>query len=299
MGYNVSESSSGELTGDYGEIYYVDGDFTAGPTALDKFAFGDVSWNQTFLSTQQTSWGNIPADGFMGLAFSTITVGETKTVVETLLKDLDEPRFGIYYSAEDGDNSNGPGKGRLTIGGSHEEDFVDGDMVSIPIVESNGQYEVWRSLISGISTTNSGNVTTSVPFDTTGVVFDTGAGSIQLPEAENQAVYESLGWNYEDLLDGKRVLMCDEFNSSWSVSFSFHGLGDDTQKTVTLTGEDLIHPGFPAKEGACWPPFQAGSFSLFGTPFLKKFYSVWDFGGRDVESYSPTLQLGKLKKNVA
>ncbi|KAI9051225.1 hypothetical protein LZ554_005326 [Drepanopeziza brunnea f. sp. 'monogermtubi'] len=86
-----------------------------------------LSWQQTFLSVADTSYRWLPADGFLGLAFSDIAASNTKTLLETFMQNrlLDSPPFGIYYGKELANTGNVT-EGVLTLGGSKEEQFVDG-----------------------------------------------------------------------------------------------------------------------------------------------------------------------------
>lgn len=152
------------MTGDFGKIDYLGGE-TADPTASDIFAVEGHTWRQSFLVANESSWGDIPGEGFLGLAFSTHSVGGANTVVETLMSQLDQPRFGIYLGKHDA-GSNSSERGLLTIGGSKEADYVGSEMVRIPIVKSQGQYNVWRSNIQSLSVSTQGANGTSTEEDT-------------------------------------------------------------------------------------------------------------------------------------
>ncbi|KAK7751000.1 hypothetical protein SLS62_006985 [Diatrype stigma] len=344
-GYNASASSTAGPQGDYAEIVYL-GAVTGGwGTSDENFSVvvtptssPSPSWNQSFLAVNASSWAQTAADGFFGLAFSTISDAGANTVVETMLWDglLDAPRFAMYYGTEfsnTGANADGsgPGDGVLTIGGSREETYVEGAEAGttwVPLVLLDGQteYQVWRGKLLSISAsrTGDGNGTTTTTIDTataadaqaatessvdfynTYAVFDSGAGSMSVPESQVDAIYEAIGlWSYRDILERGRVPLCAEFNSSWSVSFHFQG--DDAAdasdvRTVTLTGDQLARPGFAnGRQDTCWPPFEGGNgdgFFLLGTPLLNKFYTIWDFGADKVEAYKPQVGFGKLKSGL-
>uniref|UniRef100_L2G0U7 Pepsinogen c n=1 Tax=Colletotrichum fructicola (strain Nara gc5) TaxID=1213859 RepID=L2G0U7_COLFN len=115
-------------------------------------------------------------------------------------------------------------------------------------------------------------------------------------ETANLKVYESIGMNYTAILAGEHIPLCSEFNSSWSFKFSF---GDyRTPQVVEITGEQLKRPGFAKRDDARWPPETSG-FTLIGTPFLRNFYTVWDFGAAanetDISKFDPKLSFGKIK----
>ncbi|KAH8587683.1 pepsinogen c [Bisporella sp. PMI_857] len=300
-GYNASASTTSGSLGTYATIEYLGGD-TSGSGVYDQFQIGDLTWNQTFMSVDVTDWAQTAGDGFLGLAFSTISDANTTTLVETLIEEgaLDEPRFGLYYGKEFNDTGSSAGEGVLTLGGSKEDVYVEGNLTWVPLQTRDNQYQVWRSSLvtmSGFKTEVDGVVNeTYVPLDYSWGVFDTGAGSISVPENKVDEIYASIGMNYRAILEGGHIPLCTEFNSSWSVAFRFGDILD--QREIILTGEQLRRPGFAYRDDACWPPFNGGNndgFFLFGTPLLRQMYSVWDFGATDVEEYRPQVGFGALK----
>ncbi|KAB8239090.1 pepsin-like aspartic protease [Aspergillus alliaceus] len=303
-GYNVSASTTGKTLGTYGSIDYFGG-VTAGPGVADTFSMpagvqGDatLTWNQTFLAANESSWRFISADGFLGLAFSTIAVAKTTTIIESLMQQglLDEPRFGIYYGKEYQNTGANP-EGILTIGSSKEEQYVDGELTWIPL-RPEIEYQVWRATLSSIiGSSDSGKKQACNNIGDSGrVVFDTGAGSFEVPSNIIGDVYASIGMNWTAIINGKHIPLCSEFNSTWSVTFNFGEA--ETDPKLTLTGDQLARPGFADRKDACFPPFDDSGrdgFGLFGTPFLHQFYSVWDFGATEVSNYHPRVGFGKLK----
>ncbi|KAG5999880.1 hypothetical protein E4U43_001826 [Claviceps pusilla] len=308
-GYLVEDSSTGKSRGRKASIDYLGGS-TTGDVVDDVFSDGKTSWVQSFISATRSSWSDLPADGFLGLSFDTISVGGTSTVMHTLMSKLDKPRFGLYYNNS---LTQGPGTGGLlTLGDSRESRFVHQPMAKIPVVQRGGQYDVWRTRFRGITVrTSGGNVkhvengkrsaSKHVSFDSGNAIFDTGACNIDLDKTKISDVYKALGWDWAQLWRNERILKCTEFNSSWSVTFEF-GPDKATASEVTLTGDQLARPGLVNRADACWPPFVEGSsykgFSLFGTLFLKQVYTVWDFGSHEVSGYNPTLSFGNTKQKV-
>lgn len=306
VGYNASASSTAVTLDSYGSIEYFGG-VTSGPATSDLFTLisedsSPLSWNQTFLAANESSWTAMPADGFLGLAFSTIAAPDTTTLVETLMQQelIDEPRFGIYYGKEFSTTGNNP-EGVLTLGGSKEDTYVEGDLTFVPL-RKEAEFQVWRvslKSITGIKSITSDSPTTATQtFDDGRAVFDTGAGDIEVPTEQIYGLYESIGFNYTALLYGDYIPMCTEFNSSWSVTFTFDGSTSTDSPTITLTGDQLINPGFADNELACFPPFSETTipgFVLIGTPLLHRFYTVWDFGDSVVDEYKPRIGFGKLK----
>lgn len=295
----------------YDEIDYLGG-ATGGPALRDVFRIGRTYWNQTFIAANQSSWSVMPSDGFFGLAFSSIAEPSTQTAVETLMQDglLDEHRFAIYYGTEFNDTNGAPGKGVITVGGSEERKYVDGPINWLPVQKDldGTVYQLWRSTLRKISGSrkvapgqgSSFNGSVEWAAGQANSVFDTGSGGgISIPSAQVDAVYESIGWSFPAILNGSHIPLCSEFNSSWSVTFSY---SDDGVRyhDLTFSGDQLARPGFANRADACWPPFDAqygsDSLVLIGQPILRLFYTIFDFGSTRVEDYKPRIGFGKLKK---
>ncbi|KAK3303861.1 aspartic peptidase domain-containing protein [Chaetomium strumarium] len=303
-GYDVTSSSSGNLTDQDASIDYLGGR-VAGVTAIDTFRFGTLSWSQPFIAANESNWAAQPNHGFMGLAFGSIAVGGATPVFERLMASgkLDRPRFGLYYDQDKSDSpEGGHSKGRLTLGGSREEEYVEGEMATIQLTQRSGDYDVWRSVLHSVSgsftTENGTKAEAQTDLFAASVVFDTGASHISLPPDSIEAVYASIGMNWTALIGGEHIPLCTEFNDTWSISFEVGFYG--ATKTITLTGDQLALPGFANREDACWPPFDnqgSAGFALIGKRLLRRFYTIWDHGAFPVPGQytEPTLSFGKLK----
>ncbi|KAK7947934.1 uncharacterized protein PG986_008820 [Apiospora aurea] len=309
VGYDVDASSTGEQIGNSSTVDYLGGQI-AGPSVRDTFRAGGATWNQTFLNVDESSFAQIPGDGFLGLAFDSISDGATHTVPETLLAEgaLAQPRFGLYMGTELNDTNGRPGDGALTLGGSREDKYVDGEMTWLPVMKDGTprDYQLWRAPLLKFSGSHQGADGQTVSrgrdwegdFKASGV-FDTGAGSISVPSLDVYLMYQSIGWDFAAILSHEHIPLCTEFNATWSVTFSFAGGPGDKYRDVVLTGDQLAVPGFANRDDACWPPFESGNqdgFFLFGTPLLNQFYTVYDFGGSKPEEYTPRIGFGQLKK---
>jgi hypothetical protein len=305
-GYNITESSTGKKTGDEANIDYLGGKIV-GPTVQDKFTAGDLKWDSRFIAANESTWSSLAADGFMGLGFGSIQDGNATPIFESLMEQklMDKPRFGIYYSVADGDDTDDkPGKGLLTLGGSREDKYVEGDLISVPLTANNGDYDLWRTILHSTTGKQDGkkcNTNRSecrTEMDGMSVVFDTGAASITFPESKIYDIYESIGMNYTAILKGEHVPLCSEFTKDWSVTLEIGYYGDE--KNVTIRGDQLRRPGFANRDDACWPPFQDGpeGYALIGTLFLRNFYTVWDYSlfPGEVGFMNPQLSFGYLKE---
>ncbi|CAG9955335.1 unnamed protein product [Clonostachys rosea f. rosea IK726] len=304
IGYDITASSTGNYTGQEASIDYLGGR-VAGLTVSDKLTIGDVSSDQLFIAANESNWAALPAHGFLGLAFNSIADGGATPIFETLMaqKLVDEPRFGIYYDQSGKDSPEGGyGQGLLTLGGSRQDKYVDGDMTKVPLLRRAGGYDVWRStLYSGKGkqvTANGTEAESSIDFSWGNIVFDTGASSMSLSPDKIEDVYASIGMNWTAIITGKHIPLCSEFTDKWSFTLVVGNY--DNKKELTVTGDQLKLPGFANRDDACWPPFDdsgANGFSLIGTRFLRNFYTVWDYGTNPSEDeyYSASLWFGKLK----
>ncbi|KAG4026405.1 hypothetical protein MFRU_041g00490 [Monilinia fructicola] len=318
--YNGADSSTSVNLDSFSTIPYIDGDVVAGWAFQDVFstANGSLEWNSTFLAVNQSAWRFITSDGFLGLGFSSIAENKTTSLVETLLwqDKLDAPRFGLFYGTNPYDT--GAQDGVLSIGASHEDKYVDGDMVYVPLAQED-PYQLWRAPIRSINilAAHNPNATitvrngllptvndppgtypksnTSWPYYSGRAVFDTGAGRISVPTEIVDAIYFNLGWNLTKLYAGEERMECRHMNASWALSFTF-GADEDPSPgaTFTLRGDEFYKPG-----DQCQPPIDdsgVSGFALIGAKFLQRYYSVFDFGGARVESYAPRVGFGRLKK---
>ncbi|USP75377.1 hypothetical protein yc1106_02651 [Curvularia clavata] len=320
--YNASASSTGVDLRTSSSIPYLGGN-VKGETYMDTFNNSEdtVEWNQTFLAVNESSWRFITADGFLGLGFSSIAEANTTTLVETLLWDgkLDQPRFGLYY----GKNlaNEGPQDGVLSIGGSHEDMYVDGDVVYAPLSKTD-TYELWRTPLRSVNilvaqdptnpnsvvetevgklpTTHLANGTfpeANVTWSTFGygtAVFDTGAGRLAVPDDIIGAMYFNLGWDYEALLEGRQRFTCEAMNASWAVTLTLGDGAPEDDVSFSIRGDEFLEPG-----SQCMPPFDSSdqaSFALVGAAFLQRYYSVFDFGADKVAEYKPRIGFGRLKE---
>jgi|SRR5690242_8008733 len=318
--YSANASSTSQDLHAFSRIPYVAGDGVAGAAIRDVFSTGDGSfeWNQTFLSANESSWRWITADGFLGLGFNSIAEANTSSLVETLLWDgqLDEPRFSLFYGTNLADEEEQ--NGVLTIGGGEEEKYVEGEVVYAPLRKED-PYQLWRAPLRSINilvarepnatvimktgslpdTTDAEGVwpsanTTWPQWSVGTAVFDTGAGRIALPDENLAAVYFNLGWNLTKLMNGGERMECQHLNASWALTFTLGEGAEEDDVSFSIRGDEFTRPG-----DQCMPPFDnsgAPGFALIGAAFLRRYYSVYDFGATKVEEYAPRIGFGRLKK---
>lgn len=120
----------------------------------------------------------------MGLASSTIAFPNTTAPFENAMQLglLDQPRFAIYQGTglSTVANPNPDNNGVLTMGGSHEDVYADGEIEFVPI---NTPFQVYKAQFQGVRGSNhfanQNEQHGSIKWDGD-VVFDTGELSSQL-----------------------------------------------------------------------------------------------------------------------
>ncbi|CAE6996698.1 hypothetical protein CFE70_000349 [Pyrenophora teres f. teres 0-1] len=317
--YNASASSSAVDMHIPAAIPYLGGK-VAGGTFGDVFGdpASDVKWNQTFLSVNQSSFRFNTADGFLGLGFATIAEKNTTPVVETLMQNglLDAPRFSFFFGTNQGENATQDGV--LTIGGSDEEKYADGPIIYTPL-RKDKEYQLWRAPLRSVNVLVARNPsdpnstveihngrlpTTSSPkgtfpsanvtwpmFTSGSAIFDTGAGGLSLPKGILPGIYYNLGWNYTKLISHEERIECRHLNASWAITLTLGQGAVEDDVSFSVRGDEFVSSG-------CMPPFDSvdGSLALVGMSFLRRHYSIFDFGSNKVETYAPRIGFGRLKK---
>ena len=281
-------------------------------------------WNGTSHSLQSMrahGFGSLQT-GFWALVSPPSQNSTRRRWVETLLWDgkLDKARFGLYFGTNLGDE--GPQDGVLSIGDSHEDKYVDGQVVYAPLQKVNNEYGLWHTPLKAVhllvaknpsnpnhtvethigklpTTQFSGNALESpnITLSTFGdgrAVFDTGAGRLSVPYEMIDSLYYNLGWDYQSLLYGKQRFTCEAMNASWAISLILGEGAPENDVVVSIRGDEFLEPG-----AQCMPPFDSSSspsFALVGSAFLHRYYTIWDFGADKVAEYMPRLGFGRLKK---
>ncbi|OOF93399.1 hypothetical protein ASPCADRAFT_209332 [Aspergillus carbonarius ITEM 5010] len=296
-GYNLT-STGVDLGVNDTNVY--SGGTISGFTATDMLTIPNtnVSYRQSFAVITDSTWADLAADGFLGLASTSIAFKNTTAPFEQMMQDglLDEPRFGIYQGSGISTmaNPDPENNGVFTFGGSHEDTYADGEL---QWMEMLSPFEIYKTPLQGIqghNSSNGQNYSSEVLNWYGDVIFDTGAGSITLPEEQIESVYAMTPFSYSEISSGYRPL-CSEFNETWSVSFTLGFYGDGV--TFNLTGDQLAVPGYQ-DDDHCFPPFISWSSgnTIIGQYWLSNFYAIFDFGSFDQESYNIRVGLAPLKK---
>jgi len=198
-------------------------------------------------------------DGILGLAFESISVNHMDTVFGDLYRQglIASPMFAFYLPSVSG------AKGELDLGGYDTNHFT-GDLQWISL--SSATY--WEVTLDSF-TINGQSVTTSVK----GVV-DSGTSLLAGPTDEVKAIAALVGAKPFFLNPNEYTIDCSAGSSMPALTFSLGGL------ELVLNGSDMIiNAGgiclfamtgidIPAPTGPLW---------IFGDPFMRKYYTVFDY----------------------
>lgn len=156
------------------------GGTVSGFTATDILTVPDtdVSYRQSFAVITDSTWAALAADGFIGLASSTIAFKNTTSAFEQMMQDglLDEPRFALYAGSGVSTTSNPDpeNNGVFTFGGSHEDIYADGDLQWMTMLSPFEIYKTNLLGIQGYNISNGQNMSSAVLNWYGQVIFDTG-----------------------------------------------------------------------------------------------------------------------------
>lgn len=265
--YDSSASSTYKKNGTEFEIRYGSG-AVSGYISQDTLSIGDLTIpKQDFGETTNEpglafAFGKF--DGILGLAYDTISVNKVVPPFYNALNAglLDEPVFAFKL----GDTDKGE-EGTFTLGGV-DEDAYSGKLTYLP-VRRKAYWEVqFDALALGDE---------SAELDSTGAVIDTGTSLITLPsglaEIINSQIGAKKGWN------GQYSVECDTRSSLPPLTFTFDGYN------FTLGPEEYILEVSGSCISAITPfdfPEPIGPLSIIGDAFLRKYYSVYDYGNTAV-----------------
>jgi len=203
-------------------------------------------------------------DGILGLAFPAISVNQTTPVFQNIVDQglVDSPVFSFFYSKE------GEGVGELEFGGIDASKYT-GDLFYVPVSSKTyWEVELDSIQIEGV------NVTT-----VTKAIIDTGTSLLVGPTDEVAAIAKLVG--AKPLIKGEFTIDCDKGKN---IDITLNG------KVFTLQPGDVVIPDqnlclfamsgqdIPAPNGPLW---------ILGDPWLRTFYTVFDYGASPRLGFAP------------
>lgn len=205
-------------------------------------------------------------DGICGMAFPTISVDGIPPVFDMLVKQgqVDKPVFSFYLSGASGE------AGELVLGGI-DANHYKGDLFTVPL--SSATY--WEVALGGMAI-NSKSVTT-----TKKAILDTGTSLLAGPTAEVKAIAKTLGATPFFLNPNEFTVDCSKIDQLPNIEVTLNG------KTFTLAGKDYI---LNQENVVCLlgitgidVPAPAGPLWILGDVFLRRYYTVFDYGNQRVQ----------------
>lgn len=267
--FDSSKSSSYKANGTKFNIMYgsgpVSGFFdedsvTVGTVTVKDQLFAEV----TDVSGLGLAYSVGKFDGILGLAFPSISVDSAPTVFGDMVKQglVSDSVFAFYLSKTSGSD------GELSIGGIDSTKYT-GSLTYIPL--SSETY--WEVPLSSM-TIGGSKVTTA-----TKAVLDTGTSILAGPSAEVKKIATSVGAKASWLNPKEYTIDCSKISSLPDITVELGG------NKFTLSGADyVINAGvmclfgmtgidIPAPRGPLW---------IMGDVFLRKYYTVFDWGKQRV-----------------
>jgi len=265
--YNSSQSSTYQPNGTSFAIQYGSGSLS-GFLSIDTVRIGDLTIKkQTFgEATEEPGMAFLFAkfDGIAGLAFQNISVDYVVPPFVNMLNQhlIDNPVFSVYLG--DGDGSSGS---EILFGGIDESKY-DGDIMWEDLTNEN----YW---IFGLERVIIGNQSMS---QARNAVIDTGTSLLAGPTAEVANIASRVGAKPLPTNPNEYTIDCSAIDSLPTLSFVLA-----SGREYTLIGAeyvDVIEQG-PQKLclfGMVGIDIPRGPLWILGDVFIRKYYSIFDYG---------------------
>jgi len=226
---------------------------------------------QTFAEISTVSFGPLNIafavgkfDGLLGLGFNTISQYHIPTPFEQMVsqKLISEPKFA-FYLPDDASVT-----GELILGGVDKSHYT-GELVSVPL--TNESY--WEVSLDGLKFGDSAIVSSS-----TKAIIDSGTSLLAGPKDAVSKIATAAGAT--SLMGKEYIVDCSKVSSLPDLSITLGG------KPFTLTANDYVIQ----MQGQCLFAFMgidipapAGPLWIMGDVFMRKYYSVFDYGNKQMQ----------------
>jgi len=274
--YDDSKSSTFEKDGRNFSVQYGSGP-CSGTFNRDSVKIGDlVVANQTFAEVSQLDFGPLNIgfalgkfDGILGLGFRSISQYGIPTPFEAMIQQglLDEPVFAFSLPSTDG------ASGELTFGGVDKSKF-SGELVYVPLsAETYWQVSLESAKFGGESLVTGPSK----------AIVDSGTSMLVGPKDAVTKIAQAAG--AESMMGKEWVVNCSRIDSLPDFTVTLGG-----GKSFTLSGRDYTMPMQSgggsdiclfAFMGMDMPP-QVGPMWILGDVFMRKYYTVFDYGNKRV-----------------
>lgn len=262
--YRSSDSSTYKPNGTEFVIHYGSGNvlghisqdtLTMGDLTIPDLDFGEVTMQPGF----SFAFGKF--DGILGLAYDTIA---EKNVVPPFYAAIDQDLLDDpVFSFKLGDNQKEGDGGVFTLGGIDESAY-SGELTYLPVRRK----AYWELQFDAISLG-----TETAVLHNTGAVIDTGTSLITLPanlaHIINTQIGAKKGWNGQYTVDcGARTRLPDMKLNFDGYNFTLNPF----EYTIEISGSCV------SAITAFDFPDPAGPLAIIGDSFLRRYYSVYDYG---------------------
>lgn len=261
--YDHSKSSSYKANGTVFNILYGSGP-VSGFESEDAAEVGGITVaGQTFAEITDVSglgaaYKAGKFDGILGLAFQSISVNNIPPVFQNMVAQglVTDPVFAFYLT----DDPSKPGE--LDFGGIDPKHYT-GSIAYVPV--SSKTY--WEVGLDGMQINGQSVTKTKV------AIVDSGTSLLAGPTTEVKAIAKLVGAT--PFLHGEYLIDCAKISTAPNLDVILGGV------TYTLTPTDYIIN----EQGTCLfgmvgidVPAPMGPLWILGDPWIRKFYTVFDFG---------------------
>lgn len=265
--YDSAKSKTYVKNGTAWKIMYGSGP-VSGFLSEDSVAVGDITVpGQVFAEVTDVSGLGLAYSvgkfaGILGLGFQSISVDNIPPVFVNMVNKglVKDPVFAFYLTETSGQD------GELDFGGIDENHYT-GDITYVPV--SSETY--WEIALGGI------NVAGSSMTKVSKAIVDSGTSLLAGPKTDVAVIAKAVG--AFPFLKGEYLIDCAKQKTGENIDIVLNG------KTFTMTPMDYIIPDGPlclfAMVGLDVPA-PAGPLWILGDPFMRKFYTIFDYGNKQV-----------------
>jgi hypothetical protein len=201
-------------------------------------------------------------DGILGLAFPVLSVNGVPTAFENVVNQglVDTPEFAFYLGNSRSD------RGELSFGGTDPAHYT-GDITYVNLLSAT----YWEISLGGMKVDG-----VSYGEDSKAIV-DSGTSLLTGPSDAVAAIAKQIG--AKEFIAGEYMVSCDNADSMPDFEFTIDG------KVYTLSASDYLIPDgdecllgmigldIPRPNGPLW---------ILGDVFMRKYYTVFDWGNKRV-----------------
>lgn len=226
-----------------------------GVIVQDKVCVGSTCARADIVAAVEESdapFSDAPFDGILGMGLTSLSEGPAFNVLDCMIRDkaVKKGMFSVFLGATDAEESE-------ILFGSYRHEHMAGSLFWVPVMRSTGFWQVPLNAIS----LRGHNLTGSS--ENASAVLDTGTSLLAGPPAVVNALLDQLNV----------ATNCSNFAELPDISFAVagHWLSLSPQDYVDRDGNDCTVPlmtqNVKPGEGPVW---------IFGDPFLRKYYTIYD-----------------------